>query len=189
MKLIVNLLMAMLLVSCAHVDVPTVQGGLPPLGEGAAGGGYRYEVIPGDILVVNVHNNLGLSGSFLVTQEGDILYSFIGKIGVAGLSTEEIRDLLAVLLEDYIYEPIINVSVKGQEIYVLGEVKRPGPIPYENNMTVRKALLSVGGANGRASVNNIIIKRIVNGKEIMIRVKMGDIVLPDDIVEVPLSFW
>jgi polysaccharide export outer membrane protein len=162
----------------------------PQEGEEATINDSVYKVVPNDSLVIDVHDNPELSGSFRVSAEGNILYSILGQIRVAGLSTSEIKDLITVLLEDYIYNPVVNVSIKDQNVYVTGEVKRPGiAIPFESNMTVLKAITLAGGATKRASVKNTIIKRIKEGKEEIIHVQMGDIVQPDDIIEVPLSFW
>ncbi|MBI4847215.1 MAG: polysaccharide biosynthesis/export family protein [Nitrospirae bacterium] len=85
---------------------------------------------------------------------------------------------------------IIYVPSGLDYIYVVGEVKRPGPFPYHQDMTILKAITLAGGPTNAASVNNAFIKRIVNGKEVVeIKVEMVDFLQPDDIVEVPLSFW
>lgn len=85
---------------------------------------------------------------------------------------------------------IIYVPSGLDYIYVVGEVKRPGSFPYQQDMTVLKAITLAGGPTNAAAVNNAFIKRIVNGKEVIeIKVEMVDSLQPDDIVEVPLSFW
>lgn len=85
---------------------------------------------------------------------------------------------------------IIYVPSGLDFIYVVGEVKRPGSFPYNQDMTVLKAITLAGGPTNAAAVNNAFIKRIINGKEVVeIKVEMVDFLQPDDIVEVPLSFW
>ncbi|MCC7431088.1 polysaccharide biosynthesis/export family protein [bacterium] len=84
---------------------------------------------------------------------------------------------------DVIYIP------EGNLVHVIGEVKKVGSFPFEEGMTVLKAITLAGGTSTKASIKNIMIKRIENGKEIEKRVKMSDLLQPEDIVEVPLSFW
>jgi polysaccharide export outer membrane protein len=78
---------------------------------------------------------------------------------------------------------------KMQSIHVIGEVKNAGSFPYEEGMTVLKAISLAGGPTKIASTRNVVIKRIEENREIKIKVEMSEIVRPDDIIEVPVSFW
>lgn len=86
-------------------------------------------------------------------------------------------------------DDIIEVPIGKYEIHVIGEVNKPGAIPYEDGMTVLMAITKAGGATKKASVKNTVIKRIRDNKEIKLEAKMGDLLEPGDIVDVPLSFW
>ncbi len=77
----------------------------------------------------------------------------------------------------------------GNLYYVVGEVNKPGSFTYEKDLTILMAITRAGGATKKASVKNTFIKRIQNGEETRIEVKMADSFRPDDIIEVPLSFW
>ena len=78
---------------------------------------------------------------------------------------------------------------EGKRFYVNGEVKSPGRYLYEKGMTVHKAITMVGGFTDKAAVGRTKILRIVNGEEQSIRVSLDAIVLPEDIVVVPRSFF
>jgi polysaccharide export outer membrane protein len=84
---------------------------------------------------------------------------------------------------------IIYIPNTTQSVHVIGEVKKPGSFPYEEGMTVLKAISLAGGRTNASSQRNIMVKRIVNNKETKIKVKMSDVLQPDDIIEVPLSVW
>ena len=87
---------------------------------------------------------------------------------------------------DIIYLPqTMNIS----SVHIIGEVLKPGSIPYEKNLTVLMAITKAGGPTKRASTKNTVVKRIKNGQEVKINVKMGDKLDPEDIIEVPVSFW
>jgi polysaccharide export outer membrane protein len=116
-----------------------------------------------------------------------------------GLESTKIKtiyvDLYKLLIES---EENANISLvngdvvfvpKIQSIHVIGEVKSAGSFPYEEGMTVLKAISLAGGPTKIASTGNAVIKRIEDNKEIKIKVKMSDLVKPDDIIEVPVSFW
>ena len=91
-----------------------------------------------------------------------------------------------------------NVAVRGgdviyvpenQSVHVIGEVKDPGTFPYEEGMTVLKAVTLAGGNSKKASLKHATIRRIREGKEIKIKASLEDELEPDDIVEVKKSFW
>ena len=79
---------------------------------------------------------------------------------------------------------------KMQKIYVTGEVKSTGAYPYEEGLTVIKALTNAGGLTDMASATRIRIIRKGNGEEqVLHRVKMDDPVQPEDVIVVPESFF
>lgn len=94
---------------------------------------------------------------------------------------------------------IINVPVERfSDIYVFGQVTKPGHIKMKRNsqMTLLRAIAQAGGFTDRARKSAVIIKRIVNNKEVKIKVntkkilrgKKPDIILePNDVVFVPES--
>ena len=84
---------------------------------------------------------------------------------------------------DIIYIP------NTQLVHVIGEVKKPGSFNFEDGITVLKAISLAGGRTNASSQKNIIVKRIVNNKETRMKVKMSDLLKPDDIIEIPLSIW
>jgi polysaccharide export outer membrane protein len=94
---------------------------------------------------------------------------------------------------------IINVPVERfTDIYVFGQVTKPGHIKMKKNsqMTLLRAIAQAGGFTDRARKSAVIIKRIVNNKEVKIKVntkkilkgKKPDVILkPNDVVFVPES--
>ena len=85
---------------------------------------------------------------------------------------------------DSIYIPKTGV------FYVTGEIVRPGAYKFEEGLTVIKAVTLAGGFSGIASKGKVKIMRKINGKEEVIeKVKMDDLVLSDDVIVVPESFF
>ena len=85
---------------------------------------------------------------------------------------------------DSIYIP------KGGSFYVLGQVKSPGTFKFKEQTTVFKAVILAGGFTEIASQRRISIKRIQDGKEIILeKVGLDELVRPDDIITVPESLF
>ncbi|MEW6079754.1 MAG: polysaccharide biosynthesis/export family protein [Thermodesulfobacteriota bacterium] len=79
---------------------------------------------------------------------------------------------------------------KMEKIYVTGQVKSAGSYSYEEGLTVIKAVTKAGGFTDLASTSGIKIVRKGNGEEqILSKVKMDDLVEPEDVIVVPESFF
>lgn len=92
---------------------------------------------------------------------------------------------------------ILNVP-KANEIFVLGNVGRPGPITYEDNMTILQAVTLAGGPTPTASTKSTYILRQTEKGEQKIGVRFDrilenkekNVVLKaDDVIVVPESFF
>ena len=74
------------------------------------------------------------------------------------------------------------VVVPAERFYITGFVRNPGTFPLAANMTVEQAIAVAGGLSDRGSKNGIKIRRTVNGKEVEVKVKPNDRVLPGDTI-------
>jgi len=78
---------------------------------------------------------------------------------------------------------------KAKFFYVIGEVKAPGRFKMEKEINVLQTISMAGGLTPKASEKKVKIIRTIDGKEQEIKAKMTDLVLPDDIIRVPESFF
>jgi len=150
-----------------------------------------------DTFDVRVYGEAELTGTFRVATDGTVDYPLAGRIAVAGLRTGEIQQVLVGKLKDrYLRDPQVVVTVKernSQKITVLGQIAKPGQVPYYPNMTIVDAIASAGGFTGIAAKNSVNLRREAAGK-IEIRVyPVADIsegrspnvmVLPGDVLVV-----
>jgi polysaccharide biosynthesis/export protein VpsN len=74
-------------------------------------------------------------------------------------------------------------------VFVLGQVSKPGPVPYSRDLTVFLALSFAGGATDLASTGRIRIVRIEDGERKEIRARMTDRLLPGDTIVVPTRWF
>ena len=108
----------------------------------------HYAVGETDILEITVMRHPEVSGQFVINNEGNIQYEFVGDLNVVGLTKDQIKKTLTEKLSEYIIDPEITVKIVGYNskiIYVVGEVGRPGKIYMEGDtMTAHEALLEAG---------------------------------------------
>ncbi len=78
---------------------------------------------------------------------------------------------------------------KVSRVFIIGEVVRTGEFTWEDSLTVRQAISLAGGPTKAAALRRTKIIRIKNGKEIEIKVKMDDLISPDDIIKVPGRYF
>lgn len=105
------------------------------------------------------------------------------RVDLAQLTAGNSLENILVMPSDSIY-----VST-AEQVFVTGEVRRPGEIEYMENMTVRQAISMAGGGTPKASLGRTRIIRVDNGMEREIKPNLGDSVLPNDIIKVPESFF
>lgn len=84
---------------------------------------------------------------------------------------------------DSIYVP------KASFVYVNGEVRTPGAYKITKGLTVLKAITLAGGFTPKSSEGRTKIIRKTDTGEVKIKAKMDDLVMPDDILFVPESWF
>lgn len=122
-----------------------------------------YRIHPGDKMIVGVYDDPKLLPQELtVTPDGKIGFPMIGEVVVGGKTVEQVRLDLAARLKKYIAEPIPTVvvtDVKGNVVYVIGQVNKPGSITMNPTINVIQALSIAGGGNPYAKLDSIIVIR------------------------------
>jgi polysaccharide export outer membrane protein len=78
---------------------------------------------------------------------------------------------------------------RAELVYVFGEVKNPGGYAVQKSTTVLQALSLAGGVTEHGAMNRIQVMRIVKGVKTEIRVKLTDLVRPEDTIIVPQRYF
>jgi protein involved in polysaccharide export with SLBB domain len=173
---------------------------LPASSRGAVGV-PEYRIFPRDILEIRVYDNPDLTQRLEVSESGEISFPLIGKIKVSSLTAPEAEQALGKSLSEYIVNPQVAVLVaQRQNIYVSGEVKKPGAYELTAGMTVFEAITLAGGFTDFAAPNKTSVRRTKGDKKEVIAVpiaeilkrgdKKKDITLePGDVIVVPETFF
>lgn len=134
-------------------------------------GADKYLTMPYNQTLNSVsENNLGSGGSretqapYDVDKEGYIKFPVLGKIKASGLTTEELKEYLYVILDKEIKDVTIFVCIENFRVNVLGEVKMPGSFTIRNNScTFLEALALAGDCNITADKRKVCLIRTEEG--------------------------
>jgi len=147
------------------------------IGSGGPSGG-DYEISPEDVLEISVWKEESLQREVLVRPDGWLTFPLAGNVRASGRTALELQGEITNRLRKYIPDPVVTVSVKkivGNKIYVIGQVKKPGPIIAGRYLDVLQALSLAGGLTPYASENNIKIIRKRKGEERVFLFRYGDV--------------
>ncbi|MBI2221857.1 MAG: polysaccharide biosynthesis/export family protein [Acidobacteria bacterium] len=129
---------------------------------GASPAAHDYRLSAGDKLRVEVYRDQQLSQSVQIRPDGKITLPLLGDVQAAGLTPIALRDRLTTSLKEYITTPVVTVIVveaTPATVFVMGEVKAPGPQPLRGSMTVLEALAMAGGFLDFAKTSDIRVLR------------------------------
>ena len=165
----------------------------------------NYKIQPGDLLEITVFKEADMNRIVRVSGNGTLTYPLAGNVKIADLTVPEAEALLAEKLSEFLVKPQVTAFIKeysNKQIYVLGEVKKPGSIalPAERRLTVLEAITLAGGFTDLAAPDRTKVLRNAAGQNQSIQVeisritkqgdKSADIYLePNDTVFIPQSFF
>lgn len=126
-----------------------------------------YLMGPGDSINVQLFGKETGQFELVINNEGTVQIPDLGAISVTGLTYQELKQQL---IEKY-KQQVIGVSphitmgkLRTIQIYLVGEVYRPGVVTLSSLSTITNALFSSGGVSDIGSLRNIQLKR--NGKTV-----------------------
>lgn len=145
-----------------------------------------YRLGSNDVLHIQVYGEDDLNVERKIDGDGNIHYPLLGVLSVAGKTVREVQeDLTAQLAKGYVRKPKVTVYVvRHRNFYVSGEVKTAGGYPYEEGLTVHKALSLAGGRTENAERGPVKVTRVVEGVAETKVATPEMAVLPDDIIVV-----
>ncbi len=126
-----------------------------------------YVIGNADLLRITVWKNPELSADVPVRPDGKISVPLLNDVQAAGLTPEELKELLTKQLAEYVANPdvtVVVIQVNSKRVYVLGGVVRSGPIPLTSDMRVLDAISVAGGFAPFADKGGIRILRRSGGE-------------------------
>ena len=154
---------ALFLGSCSSTSVPKLTQEEVPQFEAAANfphGTYRLE--PGDILQIRYLYHPENDQKEIVRPDGKIRAQHAGEVPAAGFTTTELESILEEQSKAKLRDPEVGVSVvefAKRNVYVAGEVGKPGPVEYRKGLTPLQAIIEAGGLRETALTTSIVLVR------------------------------
>lgn len=128
----------------------------------AAGQDAAYTVKPGDLLTISVWKEPDLQGPVLVRPDGGFSFPLVGQVDANGRTVAQLQQTVTERLRKYISDPVVTVTVqevRGNKVYVIGQVNKPGEFIVNPRVNVMQALSMAGGFTAFASLGDIRILR------------------------------
>ena len=120
-------------------------------------GQYRLE--PGDVLRVKFIYQPEMDVKVQIDPDGNIAIPGVGSLQARGKTAEELATDVETLSSVNLRDPEVSVIVAElgpRKIYVGGEVRLPGPVPYRVGMTPMQAILDRGGFTEVARIDSVL---------------------------------
>lgn len=126
-----------------------------------------YILGPGDTLEITLYGKNSVSYTVTINNEGQIYIPELEPMNVSGLSFLELKAHIANVVDEKTIgfkSSVAIVDLRGIQVYVVGDVKKPGAYHLSSLSTVTNALFISGGPTLVGSLRNIYLKR--GGKNI-----------------------
>jgi polysaccharide biosynthesis/export protein len=122
----------------------------------------RYIIQRGDSVSVTSYLNTEFNQDTTVRPDGQVSLMLIGSVPAAGLTPQQLADELNKDYSSELRNPDISVSLKNmpsREVFVEGEVQKPGGFMLDPGMTVLQAVADAGGLTDNAGDKAVLIRR------------------------------
>jgi len=121
----------------------------------------KYIVGPGDEIRITMWGRANANYNLTVDRDGKISIPTIGPLAVAGMTFEQMSGYLIKQAEQ-ITGTNVDISMgslRTMQVFILGDVRRPGAYTIGSFATITDALLMAGGPTEIGSMRNIQLKR------------------------------
>jgi polysaccharide biosynthesis/export protein len=137
-----------------------------------------YLLNPGDVVRVSVWREEELNREALVQPDGSISFPLVGQVQASGRTAAEVQAEITERIDRYIPDAVVTVELleaRGNIIYVIGEVNKPGQYQLGQPITVVQAISLAGGFTPFAGKGRIRVVRKEGGRERTFNVDYDDV--------------
>jgi len=159
-----------------------------------------YRIGTRDLLQITVFEHAELNQTVRVSEDGSVTLVLLGKVGVSGLTAQEMEKKLVTLLgEKYINNPQVTVFIQEyQRVSILGAVGRPGQYEIVGPTNLLQIISQAGGMTAEAANELYIYRDEADGRKNRIAVNLRDLTLngmynlnvtlqPKDVIFIPVD--
>jgi polysaccharide biosynthesis/export protein len=122
--------------------------------------GYRIQ--PGDSLALDFYMNSEFNDTVTVNPDGKVTLRMVGPVQAAGLTTDQLAAEIDKAYSSELRNPgaVVHLhNLPGRQVYVEGQVAKPGSFPLQPGMTAVEALALAGGVTDSADPQSTLVIR------------------------------
>jgi polysaccharide export outer membrane protein len=137
-----------------------------------------YVIGARDILSVIFWRDKDMSADVSVRPDGMISLPLINEVRAEGLTPDQLRDQVTQRAARYVADPTVSIVVReihSRQVYITGEINRPGAYSLMMPTTVMQLISMAGGLREFAKTKDIIILRTEGGKQSAIEFNYKDV--------------
>jgi polysaccharide export outer membrane protein len=126
-----------------------------------------YRFFPGDEVEVTVFSAPELSRVATIGPDGRLAMPLIGGVSAADLTADELRDVLVAAYAPYLRTPEMTVTPRSygsRQVFVGGEVARPGVYEMPANIDAFQAVALAGGFLPTARRGDVLVLSRASGE-------------------------
>jgi protein involved in polysaccharide export with SLBB domain len=135
-----------------------------------------YRFYPGDEIEITVFSAPELSRTVTVGPDGRIALPLIGAVRAADLTAEELHDGLIAAYSPQLRTPELSVTPRGygsRQVFVGGEVARPGIYEMPANIDAFQAVALAGGFLPSARRGDVLVLSRAGGETAVTEVDLS----------------
>ena len=140
----------------------------------------NYVIGPGDTINVQLYGSENREDYLTVSREGTVSFPEIGPITVSGLTFDQLRETIKQRVEQQMIGVSASVTLgelRSIQVFVLGDVVRPGSYTVDGLAPISNALFASGGIKPIGSLRNVALRR---GTETVATLDLYELLLRGD---------
>ena len=121
-----------------------------------------YRIQPGDSLALDFYMNSEFNDTTTVDPNGKIVLRMVGPVQAAGLTPSQLASSIDKAYSNELRNPgaVVHLnSLPSRQVYVEGEVTKPGAFPLQPGMTAVQALALAGGVTDNSDPESAVLIR------------------------------
>jgi len=147
---------------------------------------------PEDVFEVHVYGESTWPKEYRVQPDGSVNFPFLDRVDVKGKEPHEIVEIVKRELAErkILTNPQVSVVMKAynsKRITVVGQVARPGTVPWAQGLKLVEAIAQSGGVTPIADSNHVILTRSVSPTKTVTAIISVDAITDGQQSDIPLQ--
>ena len=135
-----------------------------------------YRFFPGDEVEITIFSAPELSRSATIGPDGRLALPLIGAVRAADLTSEELHDILVAAYAAHLRMPELSVTPRtyaSRQVFVGGEVARPGIYEMPANIDAFQAVALAGGFLPSAHRSDVLVLSRASGETSVVEIDLS----------------